>query len=56
MRNIAIHIKLNVMRDNFIYDAKLCALNDSKIEDYRKQLDDIQKNNVKYWEKAINKI
>ncbi len=56
MRNIAIHIKLNILRDNFVFDAEAGRLEDTRIELYRKELDNIQYGNICYWEKAIKKL
>lgn len=56
MRNITIHIGLNMMRDNFIFDVKARRMDEKQIEIYRRKLDDIQNDNVSYWKKAINKI
>lgn len=56
MRNIAIHIDLNIIRDNFIFDAEAGRLDETRIEHYRKELDDIQYKNIRYWEKTIKKI
>ena len=55
MRNITIHIELNIIRDNFIFDDKAGKLDDARIEYYRNKLDDIQNNNIQYWNKAIKK-
>ena len=56
IRNITIHIKLNIIRDNFVFDAEAGKLDASRIEHYRNELDGIQNNNIAYWEKAIKKI
>jgi hypothetical protein len=56
MRNISIHIELNIIRDNFMFDAKAERLDENLIEHYRNELDDIQHKNICYWEKAIKKI
>ena len=56
MRNIAIHIKLNVIRDNFIFDAKANKLTDEQVDHYRNELDDLQQKNIEYWKKAINRV
>lgn len=52
MRNIAIHIELNIIRDNFKFDVEAEKLDDAKIEHYRKILENIQLNNIRYWKKA----
>lgn len=57
MRNIAIHIDLNILRDNFIFDAKIGKLNDGEVmEGYRKTLEDMQKRNIEYWQRSLKKI
>ena len=56
MRNIQIHIKLNILRDNFLYDASLGDINNTKIDEYKNALENLQKDNIKYWNKALNKI
>lgn len=55
MRNIAIHIELNILRDNFIYEAEANKIDDDKVKLYLKKLNEIQKRNIKYWEEIINK-
>ncbi len=56
MRNISIHIELNILRDNFIYEAEAKRIDENRLNYYRNKLDDIQNRNVKYWEEAIKKI
>lgn len=57
MRNITIHIDLNILRDNFIFDAKIGRLSEKdEIEKYRKDLEDIQKKNIEYWKKSLKNI
>lgn len=57
MRNITIHIDLNILRDNFIFDAKIGKLADrEEIEKYRKNLEEIQKKNIEYWKKSLKNI
>lgn len=57
MRNITIHIDLNILRDNFIFDAKIGRLSEKdEIEKYRKNLEDIQKKNIEYWKKSLKNI
>jgi|GEM_PF-3587372 len=53
MRNISIHIELNIIRDNYIFDVEAGKLDENRIEHYRKKLDEIQQNNIRYWENAI---
>lgn len=57
MRNIAIHIDLNVLRDNFIYDAKAGKLKQEGTADkYREELENLQKRNIDYWQRALKRI
>ena len=56
MRNINIHIQLNLMRDNFILDAEIGPLGEDRINCYMEKLNKIQEGNIKYWEKAIKKV
>lgn len=56
MRNITIHIQLNIMRDRFIYDYHSNNLTDEKIKDYQQELENIQNANISYWKKAIKRI
>ena len=56
MRNISIHIKLNILQDNFAYEAEAKKIDESRLRYYRERLEDIQKENVKYWENAIKNI
>lgn len=57
MRNITIHIELNVLRDNFIYEAKAGGLNNKEIlEKYREALETLQKKNIEYWHRSLKKI
>lgn len=56
MRNITIHIELNILRDNFVFDVEAGRMNEKQIEIYRKKLDDIQKENISYWKNAINRL
>lgn len=56
MRNISIHIRLNIIRDGFILEAESEVLDDSRIAHYMEELTKIQKENISYWEKAIKKI
>ena len=55
IRNIKTHIKLNMLRDRFRLDAEGEALDDEKLEYYMNELQDIQKENLIYWERNINK-
>ena len=56
MRNISIHIGLNIIRDNFIFEAESFGLNDEKLNCYRKKIEEMQNKNIRYWEKAIKNI
>lgn len=56
MRNITVHIELNLLRDNFIYDAKSNSLGDERIRMYRERLDSIQNKNLSYWNRSIEKL
>lgn len=56
MRNISIHIELNILRDNFVYEAEAKKIDEDRLNYYRERLDAIQNKNVKYWEETIKKI
>lgn len=56
MRNIQIHIQLNILRDDFLYNASANKIDNAKIEGYKQSLENIQNDNIKYWNKALNKI
>lgn len=56
MRNISIHIQLNIIRDSFILEAEAKKIDDDRITHYMDELTSIQKGNISYWEKAIKKI
>ena len=56
MRNISIHIKLNIIRDAFILEAEAKKIDNECITHYMVELTNIQNENIKYWEKAIKKI
>lgn len=56
MRNISIHIQLNIIRDSFILEAESKKIDDKRITYYMCELTNIQKENINYWEKAIKKI
>lgn len=56
MRNISIHIKLNIIKEGFMYDAKANSLDKQKISEYMKKIEVMQKENITYWEKAIKRI
>lgn len=52
-RNIKIHIQLNMIRDHFCLDAESNKIDENKIQQYSKELDKIQKNNIEYWERKF---
>ena len=56
MRNITIHIKLNILRDNFIFDLNVGNLKPQLLHDYKDKLEKIQEENIEYWQKAIKRI
>jgi len=53
MRNKAMDIKLDIIRDNFIFDVKSEQMDNKQLKKYIKMLEDIQNNNINYWENAI---
>ena len=56
MRNITIHIELNILRNNFIFDTKSENLDDIRVKYYRDKLNEIQQRNIQYWQKAIKRV
>ena len=56
MRNITIHIKLNILRDNFIFDLNVDNLTPQVLNDYKDKMEKIQEENIEYWQKAIKRI
>jgi len=57
MRNITIHIDLNILRDNFLFEAKAGKLNNSQeLEKYKKALEELQKRNTEYWQRSLKKL
>lgn len=57
MRNITIHIDLNILRDNFIFDAKVGKLAEREhLEKYKETLEGLQKKNIEYWKKSLKNI
>lgn len=56
MRNIQIHVRLNILRDDFEYYLQSKSLDDKKIERFRKDLKQIQESNITYWEKAMRGV
>ena len=53
MRNISIHIRLNILRDEFLVDISSNRLDHQRLEYYIGQLKDLQKSNIDYWTQAI---
>ena len=53
MRNISIHIELNILRDNFIFDTNSDKMTFEKTSDYQTRLIKIQEENIKYWKRRI---
>lgn len=56
MRNISIHINLNIIRDEYIIDVLSNGLDNEKLKLYKEKLTETQMHNIKYWEDAIKKI
>lgn len=56
MRNISIHIRLNILRDGFILAAEANEIDKKCIDEYMKKLTEIQEENIRYWQKAIKNI
>lgn len=54
MRNIKIHIELNIIRDNFMYDVKKGNMDRDKLDDYWIKLKAIQEKNIEYWNMRNN--
>lgn len=52
MRNISIHIELNILRDDFIFDANANKLSDDRLNYYLKKLKKLQQSNIDYWTNA----
>lgn len=56
MRNIKCHIRYNIIRDSFVFDIKKSdRLEDDKLEFYKQKLENIQNDNIRYWQNAIDK-
>lgn len=49
MRNISIHIELNILRDAFIFEAETNKLNGDRLCYYSKKLKELQQSNIDYW-------
>jgi len=56
MRNILVHIELSKLRDNFIFEAKERKVDEERLSVYMEKLDEIQNENIKYWESSILKL
>ncbi|MBQ2967646.1 MAG: SLATT domain-containing protein [Clostridia bacterium] len=56
VRNITIHIELNILRDNFVFDAISNKMDSANLNVYKNKLDNLQQKNIKYWQKAIKHI
>lgn len=52
MRNISIHIELNILRDEFIFEAEANKLNEERLSCYLKKLRELQQSNINYWTNA----
>lgn len=52
MRNISIHIELNVLRDEFIFEAQANKLDEGRLSYYLKKLKELQQSNINYWTNA----
>lgn len=52
MRNISIHIELNVLRDEFIFEAHANTLDEERLSYYLKKLEELQQSNIDYWANA----
>ncbi len=55
IRNVTNHIKLNIMRDSYRCDKADNRLNEERINDYRKLLEEIETDNIKYWNRVVKK-
>ncbi len=52
MRNISIHIELNILRDEFIFEANANKLDEERLSYYLKKLKELQQCNIDYWTNA----
>lgn len=52
MRNISIHIELNILRDEFIFEAEANKLDGERLDYYLKRLREFQQSNIDYWANA----
>lgn len=52
MRNISIHIELNILRDEFIFDAEANKLDKERLNYYLNKLKELQQSNIDYWTSA----
>lgn len=55
MRNVKLHIRLNILRDNFRLDALAGRLDNKREKYYRDELERINKDNIDYWDGAEKK-
>jgi len=56
MRNIVVHIELNKIRDNFVFEVKNNQITPKRLKHYLETLDEIQDKNIVYWKNAILKL
>lgn len=56
MRNISIHIKYNILRDEFMLKAKTGAIDQESFNGFVNTLKAVQEENIEYWQKASKKI
>lgn len=52
MRNISIHIELNILRDEFILEAETNKLSEERLCYYSQKLKELQQSNIDYWTNA----
>lgn len=52
IRNVRVHIQLNILRDDYKLDAMAHRLDARRTAWYRDQMRIIQQNNIRYWDKA----
>lgn len=52
MRNISIHIELNILRDEFIFEAEANKLDEERLSYYLQRLKELQQSNIDYWANA----
>lgn len=56
MRNISIHIQLNIIRDEFVFAIQSDVLDENVLKAYNDKLKKIQENNIEYWKKALKNV